>query len=138
MKPGIDYIGVGVGAFIFNDKGNFLMMKRGPKAKNEVGAWMLPGGAVEFGETQKNAIIREVREELGVEIEIEKQLPCWDHILPNEKQHWVTNVFSARIIHGEPKILEPEKCEELKWFSLNALPSPIAKASEGAIRYFIS
>ena len=136
MKAGIDYIGLGVGVFIFNEKDELLLMKRGAKSKNEVGAWSVPGGTVDFGETLKQTAIREVKEELDVAIEILEQLPAYEVLLPEESQHWVTNIFKAKIIGGVPKIQEPEKCEALEWFSLNALPSPIAKASFPAVAYF--
>jgi ADP-ribose pyrophosphatase YjhB (NUDIX family) len=136
MSPGKEYIGVGVGVFIFNEKSELLLMKRGPKSKNEIGAWIVPGGTVDFGETLREAAIREVREELAVDIEITDQLPAYEVLLPEESQHWVTNVFSAKIISGTPEIKEPEKCEALGWFSLNALPSPIARASTPAIEYY--
>jgi ADP-ribose pyrophosphatase YjhB (NUDIX family) len=51
MKVGIDYTGVGMGAFIINDDGKFLLTKRGQKAKNERGKWEIAGGALKFGET---------------------------------------------------------------------------------------
>ena len=50
MRKGIDYIGVGVGAAIFNKEGKFLLTLRGREAKNERGKWEIPGGSVEFGE----------------------------------------------------------------------------------------
>lgn len=136
MIPGKDYIGVGVGVAIFNDSGEVLLMKRGEKSKNEVGKWILIGGTVDFGETLREAAIRETREELAIEIEIDEQLPAHDYLLPQENQHWVTNVFTAHIVSGVPIIQETEKCSELGWFSLSALPSPIAKASEKALKYF--
>lgn len=136
MIPGKDYIGVGVGVAIFNDSGEVLLMKRGEKSKNEVGKWILIGGTVDFGETLREAAIRETREELAIEIEIDEQLPAHDHVLPDENQHWVTNVFKAHIVTGTPTIQEPEKCSEIGWFSLDKLPSPIAKASQKALEYF--
>jgi 8-oxo-dGTP diphosphatase len=138
MKPGTDCIGVGVGAFILNDSGEVLLMRRGPKAKNEVGAWALPGGSVEFNETLRDAVIRETREELGIELDIDGQLPSFDHIIPDEGQHWVTNIFTARIASGEPKIAESEKCNEIGWFALDALPSPIARMAQGAFDTFLN
>jgi 8-oxo-dGTP diphosphatase len=138
MTEGKDYIGVGVGAFIMNPHGHVLLMKRGKEAKNEVGAWIIPGGAVNFGETLREAIVREVKEELGVEIELDGQLPGYDHLLPAEKQHWVTNVFPAHITHGVPAIKEPGKCEEIGWFALDALPTPLAAASQGVVNYFLN
>lgn len=119
MKIGTDCIGVGVGALIFNDEGKILLALRGQKAKNERGKWEIPGGAVDFGETLKDAIVREAKEELGVEIEVIEMLQVADHILPDEKQHWVSPTYFCRIVNGTPKIMEPEKCERLGWFSID-------------------
>lgn len=138
MEQGKDYIGVGVGAFIMNPHGHVLLMKRGRLSKNEIGFWIIPGGSVHFGETLREAIIREVKEELGVEIELDGQLPAYDHLLPHEKQHWVTNVFPAHITSGIPNIKEPGKCDEIGWFPLDKLPSPLAVASKGVVNYFLN
>ncbi len=93
FQAGVDYIGVGVGALILNDKGEFLLTLRGQKAKNERGKWEIPGGQVEFGETFSKAIKREVKEELNVEVEVGELLTLTDHLLPEEKQHWVAPTF---------------------------------------------
>jgi 8-oxo-dGTP diphosphatase len=118
MKAGVDYIGVGVGALIFNDQGKFLVTLRGPAAKNEVGKWEIPGGAVDFGETFVEAIKREVKEELAIEIDVGEMLTLCDHILPEEKQHWVSPTYICAIVSGTPVIQEPEKCSELRWVSV--------------------
>ncbi len=117
MKKGVDYIGVGVGAALFKD-GKVFLAHRGPKAKNERNTWEIPGGGVEFGETFENALKREIKEEIGVEIEIVELLGICDHIIPDEKQHWVSPTYICKIIKGEPKILEPEKCDQIGWFTL--------------------
>lgn len=69
MQRGIDYVGVGVGAAIFNSEDKLFLTLRGKKAKNERGKWEIPGGNVEFGETLEDAIKREMREEHGIEEE---------------------------------------------------------------------
>lgn len=117
MKKGIDYIGVGVGAVLFKD-GKVFLARRGAKAKNERGKWEIPGGSVEFGETFENAIKREIKEEIDVEIEIEELLDVVDHIIPDEKQHWVSPTYICKIVKGDPRIMEPEKCDKIGWFSL--------------------
>ncbi len=127
MKKGIDYIGVAVGAMIFNEKGELFLSKRSQNSKNEKGCWEIPGGAVEFGEKLVDAIMREMREEYGVGIEIIKQFPAADHIISSEKQHWVPTTFLARIMSGEePKIMEPKKCDGIGFFSLGQLPQPLS------------
>ena len=119
MKKGIDYIGVGVGACIMDDQGKLFLAKRGKKAKNEVGKWEIPGGSVEFGETLEEALQREIMEEHGIKIQFIDLLHVADHIIPDENQHWVSPTLICKIIEGEPKILEPEKCDDIGWFSLD-------------------
>ena len=124
---GKDYIGVGVGAMIFNDRGELLLTKRGKAAKNERGCWEIPGGSVDFGETLAQAIVREVKEEMGVDVVVEHQLLAIDHLIPAENQHWVATPFIVRVKPGQtPKILEPHKCEAMGWFALTKLPSPLS------------
>lgn len=127
MKQGVDYIGVAAGAIIFNDKGEIFLSKRSQNAKNERGHWETPGGSVEFGETLEQAAKREILEEYGAEIEIIEQWLTVDHFIPSEKQHWVATTFLARFKAGtEPKIMEPEKCDEIGWFTPDALPEPLS------------
>src|SRR5574342_454332 len=124
MIAGRDYIGVGVGAMVFDESGQVFLAQRGPRAKNERGYWEFPGGSVEYGETLVGAIKRELDEEYEMEIEVIELLGVADHILPAEKQHWVSPTFIARHIGGTPKIIEQTKCSAIGWFSLSTLPEP--------------
>jgi 8-oxo-dGTP diphosphatase len=127
MKRGVDYIGVSVGMMLVNEKGEIFLSKRSHNATNEKGCWETPGGAVEFGETLEEAVKREIREEYGIEIQLVKQFPAENHIIPNEKQHWVATTFLARLKSSQkPKIMEPEKCDAIGWFSLDNLPKPLS------------
>ena len=127
MKPGIDYIGISVGALILNEQGEIFLTKRGKRATNERGTWEIPGGKARFGETLKAAVLREMQEEYGVKIVLAYQFPAQDHLLKDEKQHWVPTCFIAAIPAGqEPVIREPDKCEAIGWFSLDKLPSPLS------------
>lgn len=127
-KRGIDFIGVGVGALIQDPEGKFLLAKRGRKAKNEQGKWEFPGGTIELGDTMADTVIRELREELAIEIELLEHLPPIDHIIPEEGQHWVTSGFISKIVSGQPTILESEKCEAIGWFSLEEIEELADKA----------
>jgi len=118
MKAGIDYVGLGAGAFIINDEGKILLTKRGEGARNQVGKWETPGGGVEFGETAQETVIREIKEELGVDIEITDLLCFVDDIIESEGQHWAGPTYLAKIVNGEPQILEPENCEEIGWYTI--------------------
>lgn len=130
MKNGIDYIGVAVGAMVFNDEGKLLIAKRGPLAKNERGKWEFPGGAVEFGERCEDAVKREVKEEFDIEIEIVELLCFIDDILPKEHQHWVSPSYIARFVSGYPRVMEPGKIDEMRWVSLDEIDvSVLSQAS---------
>ena len=125
MKKGIDFIGVGCGALIVNDKNQVLLIKRSDKCQGGMNhMWSRPGGAVDFGEPVKQAIRREVKEELGIEIELFGSKFTEDDIRIEDgiKKHWVGISYFARIINGSPKIMEPEKHEKVEWFDLDNLP----------------
>lgn len=121
LKAGKDYVGVGVGAAIYNDEEKLFLAERGPKAKNEAGKWEFPGGSVEFGETLEAALTREIREEYGFTIEVIELLHVVDHLIPEEGQHWVSPTFICKYKTGTPQILEPEKCSQIGWFSIEEI-----------------
>ena len=129
MQRGIDYIGVGVGAIIINNEGQLFLSRRGPLAKNERGCWEFPGGSVEFGETLRHALRREILEEYGIDIQVDTLLDVVDHILPNERQHWVSPTYLCRLRSGSPRILEPGKCSDIGWFSIEEIPTPLSMIS---------
>jgi 8-oxo-dGTP diphosphatase len=136
MKSGIDYIGVGVGAIIFDAEGRVFLAKRGPMARNESSRWEFPGGSVEFGETLVHALVREIAEEFACEIEVQELLGVIDHIIPDEGQHWVSPTFICRLKSGTPHIREPRKCEEIGWFSLDEIPEAMLTiASKKGLEY---
>lgn len=137
MVVGRDYIGVGVGALVFNAEGKVFLSQRGPKATNERNCWEFPGGQVNYGETLIEAVRREFCEEYGMKIEVIELLSVSDHILLEENQHWVSPTFVARHVSGVPQILEPEKCTDIGWFSLSNLPEPLSTVSQDNLKdYF--
>lgn len=127
MKPGIDYIGVAVGVFIINDEGKVFLTKRSKHATNERGTWEIPGGKVYFGETLQDAAKREAKEEYDIDLEILEQFPAQNHLIPEEKQHWVPTCFLCKIVGDkEPRIMEHDQCDEMGWFAFTHLPEPLS------------
>lgn len=127
---------VGVGAMIFDEAGRIFLGKRGQKARNEQGTWELPGGAVDYGETLEAAILREVEEETGLTIRITQLLGAFDHIL--ETEHWVAVVYIAEWVAGNATVREPEKCDAVDWFFLDALPAPLSTISQANIAAYLA
>lgn len=136
LKPGKDYIGVGGGVLIFNKKKEILLMKRGKKSRNNVGWWAKPGGLVELGETAITMVKREIKEETNIDISIWGQLPHTDQIIKKEGQHWVAINFLANYKKGKLKIMEPHKCDELKWFVIERVPRKMEQTTREAIKNY--
>ncbi len=132
MIPGIDYIGVGAGAVILNEAGEIFLAKRGSGARNERHKWEFPGGRVEFGERLEDALVREIREEYDFAIVVDGLLDVVNHIIPDEKQHWVSPTYLCRYTGGLPKIQEPHKCEEIGWFAPGRIPELVLTSASRA------
>ena len=91
----------GVSAVVVRD-GKVLLVKR---VNPPVGLWSLPGGHVELGETLRQAALRELAEETGIEAEITGLIDCIDIINKSRRgdleNHYVISIFGARWIGGE-------------------------------------
>ena len=133
MVKGKDYIGVGVGAFVLNDKNELLLLKRNSGA--EKGTWSIPGGSVEFNETIEAAVIREIKEEVNLDIKVIKLLTIVNHIIPTEKVHWVSVEFLCEIIGGELKNMEPLKHTDMRWFNISDFPENISIITQKGLEH---
>jgi ADP-ribose pyrophosphatase YjhB (NUDIX family) len=82
----IERIRTGVKAFIVH-KGKVLVVRERVRRNNQVTVIHdLPGGGIELGETIKEALSREVMEEVGLTIEIGNPVGCWDFLVKNPEE----------------------------------------------------
>jgi 8-oxo-dGTP diphosphatase len=87
----------------------------------EDGAWHVPSGHLEAGESVVAALVREAAEEVGVVIE-ERDVE-FAHIMHNSSSGGrAAFFFMVRRWTGQPENLEPDKCTVLRWFPLAVLP----------------
>ena len=76
---------VGIGAVIIRD-GKILLVKRGsPPGINK---WSIPGGLVELGEAVENTVVREVKEECNLVVEVDSLIDVVDNLVRDEKGNW--------------------------------------------------
>jgi len=95
---------VGTGALIVQD-GKLLLVRRG--AQPGMGKWSIPGGLVELGENVQDAMMREVKEEVGFDVEAVKLTDVVDTVTLDRngrvQYHFVVVNFLARVVGGEFK-----------------------------------
>lgn len=112
---------VGVGIFILKD-GEVLLGKR--KGSHGEGEYAFPGGHLEYMESFEDCVKRELAEECGVEVQ-----NIHFHFVANvtkyAPKHYVHIGLLADWKNGEPKVLEPDRCESWNWYDLNNLPKPL-------------
>jgi len=121
--------GLGCGAAIVRDGRILLVLRRKPP---EAGLWNLPGGKVDFLERVEDAIVREVREETGVTIALSRLLLV-SQLISADGQHWVSPVYLAQVVSGEPENREPVKAGAVEWFAMDSPPANLAQAAREAI-----
>jgi len=120
---------VGIGIMIFKD-GMVLLGKR--KGSHGEGEYAFPGGHLEYMESFSDCARREVAEECGIKI---KNI-CFQFLANIAKyapKHYVHIGLLADWESGEPKVLEPGKCELWDWFEIDKLPQPLFETCKLAI-----
>lgn len=132
MIPGVDYVGVGVGALIVRNN-RALMLLRTDRCRNNQGKWTIPGGMVEAAETLENAIRREAFEETGMALESVDFLVVSDRFF--DRQHWVSILYLCTA-DGEPDLREPELHSNLQWLDIDHLPENVTLPSLDAVNAY--
>ena len=106
----------------------------------EDGQYSVVAGHAERGEPVTAAMAREAREEAGIDI------ACADLVLAHvmhrrapapaaADSERIDFFFTARRWQGEPRIGEPDKCDDLRWFALDALPSNVIPYVRAALAH---
>ncbi|MGH6826677.1 8-oxo-dGTP diphosphatase MutT [Methyloceanibacter sp.] len=96
---------------LLDSEGRILIAKR-PEGRSLAGLWEFPGGKVEAGESPEHALVRELAEELGIDIAAADLLPLTfaSHAYPDF--HLLMPLFVCRRWRGE---VGPHEGQELRW-----------------------
>ena len=138
LKPGIDFIGISTPFYCNDGKGNFVLHKRGAKARDEKGKWDFGGGQLDFGEQPQKGVLREVKEEWGVKGIIQEQLEPHSilRIQNGVKTHWLAVPFFVKVDVKKAKIMESTKFSAMGIFTLNKLPNPLHSAVKYTMKHY--
>lgn len=125
-----------VGAAILNDSGEVLLQKRADRH-----VWGFPGGVMELGETFEEALRREIKEETGLTVSIEKLIgiySAYSDKYPNgDEAQPILAFFLCKIDSGELST-DDEETLELRFFKENDAPQLLNKQHDDMFRDLFS
>ncbi len=132
MRSGIDYPGVSVVFLCHDGKGKYLLHKRSVNARDEHGKWDCGGGALEAHENVLECLRHELKEEYCAEPLETEFLGYVDSHREHkgEKVHWIALTFRVLVDPAVVQIGEPHKFDDIGWFTLDNLPSPLHPTAE--------
>jgi 8-oxo-dGTP pyrophosphatase MutT (NUDIX family) len=104
-------------------RGEEVLFLRRYNTGYEDGRWSLPAGHLDGSETVADAVVREAREEIGIDLEpTELEFAHVMHRRIDGGPERVDFFFAARTWLGEPQVMEPAKCDGLSWHALDSYP----------------
>lgn len=112
---------LGVGALILDGE-NILLCQRGKPPFQHY--WSLPGGLVELGERVVDALIREVKEETGLDVATDQVAEVFERITPDAQgrieYHYVMVDYLCRVTGG--RLQSGDDAQQVQWFARHQLP----------------
>ena len=122
---------------LFLVKDDKILLLRRFNTGYEDGKYSVIAGHIEGNETVRQNIVREAKEEAGIDIDIEDLEVV--HVMHRyENQERIDFFLTARKWKGEPRIMEPHKCDDLSWFKLDDLPKNVIPYIKQAIDCFLN
>ncbi|MBQ8299620.1 MAG: NUDIX domain-containing protein [Clostridia bacterium] len=117
-EPAAGEFKLSVHAWVLNDEGKLLIQKRNENLKRNPGKWGFTGGAVDANETSLDGAMREIKEELGVEISKDEI----EYLLSFKREKGFVDIWLVKKnIAIEELVLQPEEVSEARWVSLKEL-----------------
>lgn len=114
-----------VAAALIDADGRVLLQQRS-SGRALAGLWEFPGGKVESGEVPEAALVRELREELGIETEAACLAPATFASAELGEKHMILLLYVCRTWRGEPQALDATALQWVRPHQMHALPMPPA------------
>ena len=120
-----------------NNQTEQVLLHRRQNTGYQDGKWDFAGsGHVDEGETAQYALIRECKEEIGIEVTPEDlTFIHLSHRFSPDRTYYDI-YFTVNSFRGEPRIAEPDKCSDLKWFDIDALPEDMIECRKKAVQNY--
>jgi len=112
-----------------NNNGVLLIHRNTPKRTQ----WEIPGGKIDQGESAKQAVVREIQEEVGVHVKIVRQLGAKEFNEDVYTMHY--SWYLGNIEEGTPHIGEPDKYDDLRYFDLTSLENVRSELSGNTVNF---
>ncbi|VAW01338.1 5-methyl-dCTP pyrophosphohydrolase [hydrothermal vent metagenome] len=106
-----------VAAALIDHRSKILVQKR-PAGRSMAGLWEFPGGKVEADETPETALVRELKEELGITVSRASMIPTVFASEPLEEKHLILLLYICRQWVGEPCSMEEN---QIQWVSIDEM-----------------
>lgn len=122
---------VAVGAAVTNDRGELLLIQRA-----DSGLWLYPTGWCDIGYSAPEVVVKEVKEETGIDVEVERLIGVMDGMrLGASRIPLYSLLFFCRATSNDFS-LHPLECTDAGWFSRDNLPQPTIGAERWAPTIF--
>lgn len=137
-------MGIGVGIIVFNENNEVLLLLRNKDrvlADSDMrleGTYTLPSGKVKFGETFESASKRKLKEETGLNVNLEdlEVISLSNDI--NEYAHYTTIGLIAKKYTGNFKLKESKEFTDYGWYKLDNLPDNLCLPSKTIINNYLN
>ncbi len=124
-----------VAAFVINDKGQVLLQKRSANKRFNPNKWALCAGHVDAYESLENAILREIKEEIGIDINPNELVPFGERefTIRNSNSHITYFYYVKSNLNEEDFIIQKEELSEVKWFDIDQVIEMIKSKDESIV-----
>ena len=133
MRDNFTYVGA---SYLFLIENNKILLQRRCNTGFQDGNYGVPAGHLDGGETAREGCVREIKEEIGIDVKVDdlSVVQVMHRKAANDER--VDFFMTTKSYSGDIQNCEPNKCDDLSWFSLDELPENIIDYVKVAIEKY--